>query len=228
MQHVIQFLDQLRTNNNREWFHAHKSEYQDVRQYFDDFALRLLHGIQQFDESIGNLAIENITYRINRDIRFSADKSPYKTHIGVYIAPQGKKSGYSGYYFHVSAAQEGWMQGHMVAAGDYICDSKVLKTLREDIAYGGDEFQQLLDQSDSRFHLDYDNSLKRVPNGFAADSPVADFLRLRNFCLCYAPGDDFVYAPHLVERLVDIFRTAQPFIHYINRAIAYTNNLSQC
>lgn len=101
MQAIIDFLRQLSQNNNREWFMAHKSEYQQAQARFNELTEQLILGISQFDSSVSGLTAKDCIYRIYRDVRFSKDKSPYKTHMGAYVCPGGKKSGYAGYYFHV-------------------------------------------------------------------------------------------------------------------------------
>lgn len=223
MEQVLNFLRSLSCNNNREWFLEHKQEYLQARQTFDAFALELLAEIRKFDNSIGDLALGNMTYRIYRDVRFSKNKDPYKTHMGVYIAPGGKKSGYSGYYFHISTdTSGGWESGHMIAAGDYMCEPRALAILREDIDAGNGDFQQILDELHPMLKLEMGNSLKKVPAGFPADSPYADYLKLKNYCLSCSTTDEFVLAPDLAKRLADIFRTAKPFLDYVNRAIHYS------
>lgn len=222
MEKVLTFLRRLHDNNNREWFNAHKDEYLEAKEIFARFALELADGIRKFDSSIGNLSLNDITYRIYRDVRFSKNKAPYKCHMGAFICPGGKKSGYSGYYFHVSASdEEGWESGHIIASGDYMTDPKVLKILREDILYGNGDFREILKKADSRMQLDTATSLKKVPAGFPADSPDAEYFRLKNFSLAWKPDDDFILAPDLKERVLEIFRTTTPFISYVNRAIGY-------
>lgn len=222
MKNVISFLRDLHDNNNREWFLAHKSEYEAAKQGFNRFALELLDEIRKFDSSIGELSLGDITYRIYRDVRFSKNKMPYKCHMGVFICPGGKKSGYSGYYFQVSAADEGsWECGHMMAAGNYFTEPKALRVLREDIAYGNGDFRKILSEADSRFELDFSGALKKVPNGFPADSPDSEFFRLKNYCLVFAPSDSFVTSKDLARKVAAVFRTARPFVHYVNRAIEY-------
>lgn len=222
MQKVISFLRELHDNNNREWFLAHKAEYTEAKNEFNAFAVELLKEIRKFDDSIGELSLGDITYRIYRDVRFSKNKMPYKCHMGVFICPGGKKSCYSGYYFQVSAADEGgWESGHMMAAGNYFTEPKTLKVLREDIAYGNGDFREILAQADRKFELDFSGALKKVPNGFPADTPDSDFFRLKNFCLVHAPSDSFVNSKDLAKKVAALFRTTQPFIHYVNRALQY-------
>jgi len=201
----------------------HKQEYLQAKQEFESFALELLAEIRKFDSSIGNLALGDMTYRIYRDVRFSQNKDPYKTHMGVFIAPGGKKSGYSGYYFHVSTdTSGGWESGHMIAAGDYMQDPKALNILREDIDAGGGDFLNILAGVHPMLKLEMGNALKKVPAGFPANTPNSEFFKLKAFCLSTTCTDEFVLAPDLTKRLSAIFQTAKPFLDYINRAIHYS------
>lgn len=222
MKRVLDYLRDLHDNNNREWFLAHKAEYVEAKHRFDEFALELLGEIRSFDDSIGNLNLNDITYRIYRDVRFSKNKAPYKCHMGVFICPGGKKSGYSGYYFQISASDEGgWESGHMMAAGNYFTEPKVLRVLREDIEFGEGNFREAVSKADPKFKLDFSDSLKKVPNGFPKDTPDSDFFRLKSFCLVNAPTDSFVLSKGLAKKVAAMFRTAMPFIRYVNRAIEY-------
>ena len=89
MKTVIQFLRKLKENNNREWFMDHKQEYLDAQATFNAFVEKILIGLSEADESVRGLTVKDCTYRIYRDVRFSKDKSPYKTHMGAYICPGG-------------------------------------------------------------------------------------------------------------------------------------------
>ena len=225
MKEVIAYLNDLSHHNNREWFVANKQRYVEAQARFNAIVEKVIMGIAQFDPSVANLTAKDCTYRIYRDVRFSKDKSPYKTHMGAYICPGGKKSGFSGYYFHVGIGGEGYPAAHMLAAGDYICDPKVLKILREDICYGEGDFADILKNKVSPvFWLDESSALKKVPAGFPADSPYAQYLKLRVFCLCYEPDTDFMTSPDMPEQTAELFKTTYPFLQYINRAIEYTKS----
>ena len=156
------------------------------------------------------------TYRIYRDVRFSKDKSPYKTHMGVFVNRGGKKSGYSGYYFHIDGNGD-----HLLAIENYFTEPRVLKILREDIEMGGGDFRQILAGLAPGLELDMEDALKKVPKGFPADSPDAEFFKLKNFCLLKRLDKDFILSPDLADAVLDIFRTGKPFLDYINRAIDY-------
>ena len=163
MKEVIAYLRDLSQHNNREWFVANKQRYTEAQARFNAIVEKVIMGIAQFDPSVANLTAKDCTYRIYRDVRFSKDKSPYKTHMGAYICPGGKKSGFSGYYFHVGIGGEGYPAAHMLAVGDYICDPKVLKILREDICYGEGDFADILKNKVSpEFWLDESSVLSNT------------------------------------------------------------------
>ena len=223
MEQILRFLEELRENNHKAWFDSHRKEYLQAKNTFYEIVTQLIAGIRKFDPSIGPLTIQDCTYRINRDIRFSKDKSPYKTHFGVFICPGGKKSGYSGYYFHIgSGSGPAYPDGHMVAAGNYFCEPKVVRILREDIDLGGDEFDRIVKSAHRRLYLDSSESLKKVPAGFKAGTPNDEYLKLKNFCLVGDLDRKFIVSPDLVKNLLTIFKSAQPFIAYVNRAIDYS------
>ena len=154
MKEIISFLRDLSQNNNREWFMANKARYTAVAERFNAIVDELIREIARYDTSVTGLTAKDCTYRIYRDVRFSADKNPYKTHMGAFISRGGKKSGYSGYYFHIGTGGEGYPAAHMLAAGDYCCDPKVLKILREDIVNGEGDFDEAVKQADASFSLE--------------------------------------------------------------------------
>lgn len=217
MKDTLKFLTDLSRNNNKEWFDANKSRYLEAKSKVEAITGDVLAGIRSFDDTIGPLSPKDCTYRIYRDQRFSKDKTPYKTHMGVYINRGGKKSGYSGYYFHLGAKS----YGNMIAVGDIWCPPEVLKVIREDIMLGGGDFRKILSEVDPRLVLDMNGALKRVPAGFPSDTPDSDFYRVKAFCLYFAPDDKFFTEKDLASRLVDVFHSAKPFLDYINRAIDY-------
>ncbi len=222
MKQIINFLRQLQANNNREWFQAHKDEYLTQQARFHALVEEVIREISAFDGDVAGLTPKDCTYRIYRDTRFSADKSPYKCHFGAFIVKGGKKSGYSGYYFHIgTGGAEEYPYGHMLAAGDYCCEPEVLKILREDICNGEGDFEATLKQADASFYLDKEGALKRNPKGFPLDSPYSEYLRLKNFCLVSSIDDAFLEAPDLAKRIAEKFATTKPFLDYINRAIAF-------
>ena len=216
MKEVLRFLRSLSLHNDKVWFEAHKADYLKAKATVGELAAELIEGIRSFDDIIGPLSASDCTYRIYRDVRFSKDKSPYKTYMGIFVNRGGKKSGYSGYYFHIDGNGD-----HMLAVGNYYTEPRVLKTLREDIELGGGDFRRIVDAAAPGLVLDTADSLKKVPKGFPADSPDAKFFKLKNFSLVMNLDDGFILSPGLAERTLDIFRTGKPFLDYVNRAIDF-------
>lgn len=216
MKQVLRFLHSLSLHNDKVWFEAHKADYLKAKATVGELAVKLIEGIRAFDDTIGPLSPSDCTYRIYRDVRFSKDKSPYKSHMGVFVNRGGRKSGYNGYYFHVDGNG-----GHMLAVGNYFMEPRVLKVLREDILLGGGDFRQILDGVAPGFVLDTSESLKKVPKGFPAESPDAEFFKLKNFSLVMDVDDAFILSPDLADRVLAIFRTGKPFVDYVNPAIDY-------
>ena len=223
MKTVLQFLRDLAQHNDRAWFNEHKERYLAVQQRWNEFCESLIGEIGAFDPDIARLTLRDCTYRIYRDTRFSPDKSPYKTHFGVFLAPGGKKSMHAGYYFHVGTGESNeYPQGHMLAAGNYCYEPKAIQILREDISDGWESFQnEVLAVADPRFVVDQEGALKRVPKGYAPDAPYADWMRLKSYCLVMNVDDDFITQPELAKRVADLFRTTKPFKDYINRAVDF-------
>lgn len=131
---------------------------------------------------------------------------------------------HAGYYFHVgTGGGSGYPHAHMLAAGNYCYEPRVIKMLREDISFGWEEFKSsVLDVADPRFTLDMDGALKRVPKEYPADAPYADFMRLKSYTLLTTFDDAFLLQPHLAERVAELFRTVKPFNDYINRAVDFS------
>ena len=222
MKNIIHFFRQLHANNNREWFNAHKAEFKTLEAKFHSLVEEVIQEISKFDPSVSNLRAKDCTYRIYRDVRFSSDKSPYKCHFGAFITRGGKKSGYSGYYFHISTGgADTYPYCHLLAAGDYCCPNEVLKILREDIVDGSGDFDSIVKQTHPDFTLDTENALKRLPKGYTENTPYPEYIKLKNFCLVHHPEDEFWSQENLAQRIAEKFKKTQPFVHYINRAIDY-------
>lgn len=219
MRTILKFLRELEMNNNKPWFDSHKNEYLEARSHFNALVEQLLAGITSFDDSIRGVGVNDCTYRIYKDMRFSKDGLPYKTHFGAFIARGGRKSGYSGYYFHIGTGSgEEYPCRSFLAVGNYYTEPKVLRILREDIELGGGDFDRIIKNLHPSLSLDQDQKLKRAPLGFNAEGPYIDYIRLKNFCLSGTFDDSRLD----IDQIVKVFRTAKPFLDYINRAIEFS------
>ncbi|MDR1756196.1 MAG: DUF2461 domain-containing protein [Culturomica sp.] len=214
MQEILKFLEELRADNNREWFEAHKKRYKELQNRYNGFVEKLIAGIARFDPSVAGLTVKECTYRIYRDVRFSPNKEPYKTHIGAYVCPKGKKSGYAGYYFHLEPGS------CLITSGLYMPEPKVLKSVREDIAFHGEQLDGWLKKAEG-FELVTENSLKRTPQGFPAGSPYDRYLRLKDLYVIRYFDDACVAAPDLLEKTLNGFEKTVGLVQWLNRAVDY-------
>lgn len=220
MKKTMEFLGGLRQNNNREWFEAHRERYTEALAEFNDFAERLIEAVSGIDPSVTGLTLRDCTYRIYRDTRFSADKTPYKTHMGVYICPHGKKSGYAGYYFHLEPASEGFAGNSLLATGLYRPMPDVLKSVRDEIFDNGKQVADAVRHAEG-FALDRQSALQRPPKGYPADHPYMDLLKLREFSLVRPIDESFILAPDLPVRVAEAFRPTVKLNAILNRAVAF-------
>lgn len=221
MEEIIDFLRRLSENNDRAWFDAHRAEWTHVRGQVANLATRLIDGIGSFDPEVRGLRPQDCTYRIARDTRFSHDKTPYKNWIGVFVAPRGKKSGYAGYYLHLSPVEDARLGGrHMLISGLYCPEGAVLRSVRDEIFDNGAGFLDAVAAARG-FELDRRNSLKRTPQGFPSGSEYDELLRLKEFCIARPVDETFLSGDDAPDRIVEEFRRTHPFVELLNRAVRY-------
>lgn len=225
MKEVVEFLTHLHADNDKAWFDAHKAEYKRALACFEAFAVQLIEGLVAFDPSVAGLTLKDCTYRIYRDTRFSHDKTPYKTHMGVYVAPHGKKAGYSGYYFHVQpvAAEDDWSQGSLLSTGLYCPLPEVLRSVREEIVDNGAQIVAAIGEA-TGFSLDETAKLTRPPKGFPAGTPYDELLKLKDFYVVQRLAPEFILSPDLLENTLAEFRKTKRLNDLLNRAAQYAMN----
>jgi len=220
MKKILPFLNLIAENNSKAWFDAHKSEYLAANAEFNAFVEKLIIGISAFDPSIKGLTVKDCTYRFNRDIRFSPNKSPYKTHFGAYISPFGKKSGYAGYYFHIEPKGDDYLGGNIMATGLYNPQPEILKSIREEIFLNGDSFEEVVREASS-FVLKDDQALKRVPKGYPADFKYAEYLKIKNHNLFKSFDNNVLLSEDFLEKTIDDYRQTVSFKNWLNKAVKY-------
>jgi len=220
MKTILSFLSQIQENNNREWFEANKAAYLAANEVFNTFVEHLILGISQFDPSVKGLSVKDCTYRFYRDTRFSSNKMPYKTHFGAYISPYGKKSGYSGYYFHIEPKGNGFLDGHQLDTGLYCPQPNILKSIREEIFLNGEAFDATIREAKG-FVLEDNQALKKVPRGYPADFKYSEYLKLKNPCLCKYVDDEFMLSGNLLENTLEAYQKTVSFNTWLNKAVEY-------
>lgn len=220
MREIIDFLQDLYDNNNREWFEANRPRYKQVRELMDDVAVRFIKAVESFDSAVSGLRVQDCTYRIYRDTRFAKDKSPYKTWFGVYVCPRGKKSGFSGYYMHL----EPGTKHYMICTGAYCPTPGEQKSVREEFMTDGEAFVDAI-RAAVGFELDWSEAYKRVPRGWSADDEFADYYRLRNYVVVKMVDEAYFTSDGYFERVVEDLRRTKPFNDTLNRAIEYAREM---
>lgn len=220
MKEIISFLNLIIENNNRPWFQQHKDLYINAQNKFNAISEQILLGVQKFDPLTRGLTVKDCTYRFYRDTRFSPDKSPYKRHFGLFIRPQGKKSNFAGYYFHIEGKGAEYLGQHGLYPGMYMCEPQIIRSVRDDIYANGEEFEKSLKKA-KNFDLSFSAKLKKVPKGYPADHPYAEYLKLKDYCLMEPISDDILYSDHLVEWVVNEFQSAYDFNSFLNRSAMF-------
>lgn len=214
----LQFLDDLKANNNRDWFLENKKRYEIFKKDYQQLAGDFLDAMKPLDPSLEMLEVKNCTFRINRDIRFSKDKTPYKDHIGVWLSSGAKGKNRSGYYVHIART------GSFIAGGFYAPEAEDLKKIRKEIAFFYEDLQEIINNKNFKKEFkDFDrnekNLLKNPPRGYEKEHPAIDFLKLKSFetsqlfDISEVTKKDFV--PKMVQKLIVL----KPLNDFVNRAL---------
>jgi uncharacterized protein (TIGR02453 family) len=216
MKQVFDFLKQLEKNNDRDWFHSNKKEYQVAKTQFDDLVRNLISEIGQFDAGVRDLEPKQCVFRIHRDVRFSKNKLPYKTHFGASMAPGGKSSSNPTYYIHAEPGKS------MIAAGVYMPPGDEIKKIRQEIDYNADELKKIL--NDPKFQSTFGGlqgeSLKTAPKGYPKDHPEIELLRFKSYIVWTNVKDSALKKADVVEQIGSMFRIAQPFNQFLSVAMS--------
>lgn len=215
---TLAFLSALRKNNNKPWFDAHRAQYEAARIDFQNFIQLVITHLGQTDTTIAGLVARDCLFRINRDIRFSADKTPYKAHFGASLKGGGKKSVYAGYYFHLEPGKS------FVGGGLWMPEPAVVKRVRQEIDYNGPAFQRILHNTNFKsvytdVYKGSDVSLSKAPKGYAPDHPAIEYLKLKSFIAETPVADADLTKATLHKRTVQAFEALLPFLQFINRAV---------
>lgn len=211
---TLQFLTDLKRNNEREWFLNNRKRYDEAKLNFEIFTQALINGISDFDPTVRGLEVKNCTYRINRDIRFSNDKSVYKTHMGAFIVRGGKKNGdkYPGYYFHIEPGNS------MIAGGAYMPPAPWLSAIREKIDEEGEVLVKILRNKDfvKYFGQIEGEKLKTAPKGYPRDHPHIELLRLKSYLVDRQLSDSEVTGNGCFNFVKEACRAMKPLNDFLS------------
>lgn len=217
---VLTFLSQLAQNNRKEWMDANRSWYLEVKQEVLGLAGEILAGLSVQEPEMAALRPKDCIFRQNRDIRFSANKDPYKTNMGIYFSSGGKKSPGSGYYVHLQPGE------CFLAGGIWMPAAETLKKIRQEIDYSGQELLQIIEEPgfSGVFGTIKGEQLKTSPRDYPADHPFIDLLRLKSFIVTYPISDQEVLSGKLVAIALEKFAIMKPFCDFLDRAVEDTES----
>ncbi len=214
---ALGFLSSLSDNNNREWFSENKTTYEAIKSDMAGFLAVLIPQISDFDPDIHGIRPLDCLFRIYRDVRFSTDKSPYKTNIGAFISHTGIKGSHPGYYIHFEPGRS------MVAGGLYMPPPNQLKAVRDEIYFNVENFISIINHPElTNFFpgLDHESKLMRPAKGYPADYQHVDLLKYRSYTVSRTLPDEVLHGTDLNKYLISAFRAMHPLISFLRRATA--------
>lgn len=212
----LQFIDDLTANNNRDWFLENKNRYEKFKADYHNLVAAFLAEMKPLDSSLELLEVKNCTFRINRDIRFSKDKTPYKNHLGIWMSTGSKGANRAGYYVHIGRNES------FIAGGFYAPEADDLKKVRKEIAFFYDDLEEIVKEKAFKKifgGLDQSNSLKNAPKDYEKDHPAIEFLKLKSFTAAQKINYSDATEPDFVKKTVEKLILLKPLNDFINRAL---------
>jgi uncharacterized protein (TIGR02453 family) len=215
---TLKFLKDLSRHNNKPWFDAHRPQYDAAKNDFGAFVQQVIDAYGKTDKSIAHLKAKDCTFRINRDVRFSKDKAPYKNNMGAYFNKGGKKSIFGGYYFHCQPGES------FVGGGLWMPMPPELSKVRQEIDYNFAAFKKIVSAKKFKglygdLSRDAAYTLTRLPKGYEADNPAAGYIKLKSFVALKPLSDAEINSRDLLRKVITAFAALQPLLEFINASI---------
>lgn len=214
---TFSFLKELKKNNSKEWFDANRKKYEIAKADFISNIGELISIVSKFDAPIGNLSPKDCIFRINRDIRFSKDKSPYKTNFGASISKGGKKISLAGYYLHCEPGQS------FAAGGFYMPMPPDLAKIRQEIDYNFEEWKKIVQHKNFRKNfpegVEGIEVLSRPPKGYDENNPAIEFLKMKGFIVSRNFTDKELMEKNALKEIARTFEAMKPMIDFLNRSV---------
>ena len=212
---TLEFLSDLKKSNDREWFSKNRNRYFEARSDYESFVQAVINGISTFDPILKGLEVKSCTYRINRDIRFSNDKTLYKTHLGAFIVRGGKKNGdrFAGYYVHIEPGNNS-----MIAGGAYMPPAPWLKMIRENIDEQGDKLMKIItDKEFMKYFGELEGEkLKTAPKGFPNNHPLIELLKYKSFLVVRMISDREVISNKCFDLIIRTSEVMKPLNDFLS------------
>lgn len=214
---ILDFLNELKDHNEKEWMEANRKYYQQAREEFKKLTGYILEALKPHDPGLEGVSVSDCIFRINRDIRFSADKTPYKNWMSAVIAEGGRHSLSAIYYLHLQPQNES-----RVAGGMYQPAGEQLRKIRQEVDYNAAELKQIVSEAGFQEHFGQiqGEKLSRAPKGYPADHPNIELLKLKSFIAMESFTDEEVIQDDFAAKVIESYRIVQPFNDYLNVAIS--------
>ena len=214
---IIEYLSALSMNNNREWYHANKQDYQKANAEFEKLLQALILEIGKFDSSILHNNPKDLTFKIVRDTRFSHDKSPYNPAFRAHISSKGKLPVPVGYYLMIKPGGLSFLGGGLFA--DMFKNATTM--IRDYIVQNGNQWEQVIHEPEfENYFTVQGTALKNVPAGYDKEHPQAKYLKFKSWYLEYPIKDEeFIHGETFVAKAAELFRIMKPFNDYLNKAL---------
>lgn len=214
---TVEFLADLKENNDREWFAENKKAYQAAKDNLEEVVAQIILGLVPYEPEFANLEAKKSIFRIFRDARFSKNKAPYKPNMGAWMTRGGRKSPYAGFYLHVEPGGNSFLAG-----GVYHPESKILKAIREGIDYDAGSLREII--ADPIFIKQFGEmegeKVKTSPKGYSKDHPALDLLRHKSFLMSQNLSDAKLVENDFVEKALKVFHAMIPLNNYLNLSVA--------
>lgn len=214
-QQTLNFLKDLKKNNNKEWFDSHRAVYEQAKTDFREFIGELILRVSKFDPAVQLQEAKNCMYRINRDIRFSKDKTPYKNNMAASISPGGKKSFGAGYYIHLQPGAS------YLAGGMWQPEPVYLNAIRQEIDYNAAEFKKIINARSFKSNfgsLSDEDKLKTVPKGYDKTHPEIELLKHKSYIVVHELTDKVVLSKDFLKQCSTILNAMHPLNSFLRRA----------
>lgn len=212
---TLEFLTQLGENNNKPWFDAHRTEFEAAKENTEAFVNELKNAMREIEPALAEQKAKDMMFRIYRDVRFSKDKIPYKDHFGVYLSRAGKKAPDAGYYMHIQPGKS------FLAGGMWMPESKLLKAVRQEVDYNFKEFSGILNAAafKKQFKGLEGEQLKTLPQGYTADNPAIEYLKMKSFIVSTHIPDADLTSKSAASKAVKTFALMKPLVDFLNRTL---------
>jgi uncharacterized protein (TIGR02453 family) len=214
---TLKFLKDLKKNNNKSWFDINRKTYEVAKADYISLVDAVIVNTAKFDISIEGIKAKDCIFRINRDVRFSKDKSPYKPNMGAFINPGGKKVNTPGYYFHCEPGQS------FAAGGAYMPEPGDLAKIRQEIDYNFEEWKKIVENKIFKKYftkgVEGIDVLSRPPKGYTEDNPGIGYLKMKSFIVSRPLTDTELTDKNLVKEITKTFEAMKPMIDFLNQAM---------